>query len=123
MSKTHTTSVKPAPSLSPATVEAAGVSEVLINLVHAPENDPNFLILACKDEAELAKKSAGFEGSVYVLGRAKAMDEYLAQEDLLPKIKSILEEKKRAMEPLVALFSGKASAEAKAAFFAKSKEA
>ena len=43
MSKTHTTSQKPAPSLSPATVEASGLSTTLIKLVHADENDPNFL--------------------------------------------------------------------------------
>jgi hypothetical protein len=122
VSKTHTTSQKPAPALSPATVEASGLSTTLINLVHAPEHDPNFLIVATKDEAELKDKSAGFVGT-FVLGRAKAVEEYLGQEDLIPKIKNILEEKRREMQPLVALFSGKADKADKAAFFAKSKEA
>lgn len=123
LSKTHTTSQKPAPSLSPATVDASGLSTTLIKLVHADENDPNFLIVACKDEAELKEKAAGFVGQTYILGRAKAMDEYLATEDLIPKIKGILEEKKKAMDPLIALYTGKASDEFKKGFFAKSKEA
>ncbi|CUA70506.1 hypothetical protein RSOLAG22IIIB_08920 [Rhizoctonia solani] len=123
LSKTHTTSQKPAPVLSPATVEASGLSTTLINLVHAPEADPNFLIVAAKDESELEEKSKGFVGKTYILGRAKAMEEYLATEDLIPKIKKILEEKKAEQAPLVALYSGQASKEAKEAFFAKSKEA
>ncbi|KAH7345435.1 hypothetical protein B0J17DRAFT_764098 [Rhizoctonia solani] len=123
LSKTHTTSQKPAPSLSPATVEASGLSKTLIDLVHAPEVDPNFLLLTVKDESELKEKSDGFIGKTYILGRAKAMEEYLATEDLIPKIQKILEEKKAEQAPLVELFSGKASEEAKKAFFAKSKEA
>ncbi|CAE6475600.1 unnamed protein product [Rhizoctonia solani] len=138
LSKTHTTSQKPAPALSPATVEASGLSKTLIDLVHAPEVDPNFLLLTAKDESELKEKSDGFIGKTYILGRAKAMEEYLATEDLIPKIKKILEEKKAEQAPLikkileekkaeqaplVELFSGKASEEAKKAFFAKSKEA
>ncbi|KAG8681068.1 hypothetical protein FRC11_001595 [Ceratobasidium sp. 423] len=51
------------------------------------------------------------------------MEEYLATEDLIPKIKKILEEKKAEQAPSVALFSGKASKEEKEAYFAKSKEA
>ncbi|CAE7230630.1 unnamed protein product [Rhizoctonia solani] len=123
LSKTHTTSQKPAPALSPATIEASNLSTTLINLVHAPEVDPNFLIVAAKDEAELQEKAAGFVGKTYILGRAKAMDEYLATEDLIPKIQKILEEKKAAQAPLVELYTAKASKEAKEAFFAQSKEA
>lgn len=123
ISKTHTTSQKPAPVLSPATVEASGLSTTLINLVHAPEVDPNFLLITAKDEDELKEKSDGFIGKTYIAGRAKAMEEYLETEDLIPKIKKILEEKKAAQAPLIALFSGKASKEAKEAYFAKSKEA
>ncbi|KAJ1311890.1 hypothetical protein OPQ81_010350 [Rhizoctonia solani] len=123
LSKTHTTSQKPAPSLSPATVEASGLSTTLIKLVHSPEVDPNFLIIAAKDESELKEKSDGFVGKTYVAGRAKAMEEYLATEDLIPKIQKILEEKKAEQAPLVALYSGKASKEDKEAFFARSKEA
>ena len=85
--------------------------------------DPNVLMLTVKDETELEEKSKGFVGKTFVLGRAKAMEEYLATEDLIPKIKKILEEKKAEQAPLVALFSGKASKEAKEAYFAKSKEA
>ncbi|KEP49012.1 glutathione S-transferase, amino-terminal domain protein [Rhizoctonia solani 123E] len=123
LSKTHTTSQKPAPALSPATVEASGLSTTLIKQVHDPEVDPNFLIVASKDESELTEKSNGFVGKTYVLGRAKAMEEYLATEDLIPKIQKILQEKKAQQAPLVALFSGKASKGDKEAFFAKSKEA
>ncbi|ELU40881.1 hypothetical protein AG1IA_05089 [Rhizoctonia solani AG-1 IA] len=121
VSKTHTTSQKPAPVLSPATVEASGLSTTLINLVHSPEVDPNFLMITTKDEGELAEKSAGFVGKTFVLGRAKAMEEYLATEDLIPKIKKILEEKKAQQAPLVRLFSGQASKEEKEGYFAKSK--
>ncbi|CAE6395776.1 unnamed protein product [Rhizoctonia solani] len=123
LSKTHTTSQKPAPVLSPATVEASGLSTTLINLVHSPEVDPNFLMITTKDEGELAEKSAGFVGKTFVLGRAKAMEEYLATEDLIPKIKKILEEKKAQQAPLVRLFSGQASKEEKEGYFAKSKGA
>ncbi|CCO37642.1 hypothetical protein BN14_11800 [Rhizoctonia solani AG-1 IB] len=123
LSKTHTTSQKPAPALSPATVEASGLSTTLIDLAHSPDVDPNFLMITTKDEAELAEKSAGFVGQTFVLGRAKVMEEYLATEDLIPKIKKILEEKKAEQAPLVRLFSGKASKEEKEGYFAKSKHA
>ncbi|CAE6354625.1 unnamed protein product [Rhizoctonia solani] len=123
LSKTHTTSQKPAPALSPATVEASGLSTTLIDLAHSPDVDPNFLMITTKDEAELAEKSAGFVGQTFVLGRAKVMEEYLATEDLIPKIKKILEEKKAEHAPLVRLFSGKASKEEKEGYFAKSKHA
>ncbi|KAG8686372.1 hypothetical protein FRC08_012535, partial [Ceratobasidium sp. 394] len=123
LSKTHTTSQKPAPSLTPATIEASALSSQLIDLVHADENDPNFLQIAAKDEADLKEKAAGFLGKVFVAGRAKAMDEYLAQEDLIPKIKTILEEKKKGAAVLNAVYSGTASQAEKDAFFAKSKEA
>ncbi|QRV90530.1 glutathione S-transferase [Ceratobasidium sp. AG-Ba] len=123
LSKTHTTSHKPAPSLTPATVDGSALSKLLIDLVHADENDPNFLQITAKDDAELKEKADGFLGKVFVSGRAKALDEYLAQEDLIPKIKNILEEKKRGAVFLNAVYLGKATAEEKAAFFAKSKEA
>ncbi|KAG8720968.1 hypothetical protein FRC09_008689 [Ceratobasidium sp. 395] len=123
LSKTHTTSQKPAPSLTPATIEASSLSSQLIELVHADENDPNFLQIAAKNEPELKTKADGFLGKVFVAGRAKAMDEYLAQEDLIPKIKAILEEKKKNAAFLNAVYGGSASQAEKNAFFTKSKEA
>lgn len=122
MSKTHTTSHKPAPSLTPATIDAAGLSKTLIELVHAEENDPNFLLFASKTEAERKEKADGFVGK-FLAGRAKAMNEYLAQEDLIPKIKTILEEKKANAAGLNSIFDGTASAAEKNEFFTKSKEA
>ncbi|KAG9093550.1 hypothetical protein FRC06_011476, partial [Ceratobasidium sp. 370] len=123
LSKTHTTSQKPAPSLTPATIEASSLSGLLIDLVHADENDPNFLQVAVKNEAERKEKAAGFLGKVFIAGRAKAMDEYLAQDDLIPKIRAILEEKKKNAAVLNAVYAGTASQAEKDAFFAKSKEA
>ncbi|KAG8736969.1 hypothetical protein FRC10_008682 [Ceratobasidium sp. 414] len=123
LSKTHTTSQKPAPSLTPATIEASSLSSSLIDLVHADENDPNFLQVAAKDEAELKVKADGFLGKVFVAGRAKALDGYLAQDDLIPKIKAILEEKKKNLALLNAVYGGTATQAEKDAFFAKSKEA
>ncbi|KAG9121410.1 hypothetical protein FRC07_002644 [Ceratobasidium sp. 392] len=123
LSKTHTTSQKPAPSLTPATIEASSLSKLLIDLVHADENDPNFLQIAAKNETERKTKADGFLGKIFVAGRAKAMDEYLAQEDLIPKIKTILEEKKKAAAILNAVYDGSASQAEKNAFFTKSKEA
>lgn len=122
MSKTHTTSQKPAPSLTPATIEASSLSKSLIELVHADENDPNFLLFASKNATELKDIGDKFAKD-FLGGRAKAMEGYLKQEDLIPKIKAILEEKKKEAEGLNAVFDGTASAADRNAFFTKSKEA
>jgi hypothetical protein len=96
---------------------------MLIELVHAEENDPNFLLVAAKNATELKEKTDGFVGTTFIPGRAKALDEYLAHEDLIPKIKTILEDKKKESAGLVEIYNGTASAADKNAFFTRSKEA
>ncbi|KAG8892276.1 hypothetical protein FRB99_002837, partial [Tulasnella sp. 403] len=63
VSRTHTTSHSPAPALAPATVDGLNKSTAIIELVHSPALDLEFLYLSAKSADELARKAQGEEGA------------------------------------------------------------
>lgn len=52
----------PAPVLAPATVEGNAIAEKFIEMVHAKEADPNFLLLAAKSVEDIKKQQGGMQG-------------------------------------------------------------
>lgn len=72
MSRTHTTSVHPAPSLSPATIDALTKSSSIIDLVHSDTLDPEFLFLSALTPTALQTKASGFEAA-YLKSRVEAL--------------------------------------------------
>ncbi|KAL7409646.1 hypothetical protein BDY24DRAFT_402531 [Mrakia frigida] len=53
---------RPAPTLSPATMEGKTLSDALTLSVHLSSADPNFLLLSARTSHELVLKEAGFPG-------------------------------------------------------------
>jgi len=96
-STSTTESDAPARSLAPSSIEQQGISNDLIKLVHAPEADPNFLLLSARNEEELKAKSAGLPGN-FIRGRKKALDEYSKEQDVTDRVKNFYADKIKATE-------------------------
>ncbi|RXK35185.1 hypothetical protein M231_07556 [Tremella mesenterica] len=134
----NTTSDRPAPVLSPATIEGKSVSDSLIALCHLPSVDPNFLVIACQSPEELRTKAAGSQGAM-LSARHDALQTYLKEAKQIAadsplssskdkgltyeqKTVVFLEEKATANEVVWEIYNGKAGEEREKAFFVASKK-
>ncbi|ORX37725.1 hypothetical protein BD324DRAFT_623016 [Kockovaella imperatae] len=74
----NTTSSRPAPTLSPATIEGKAIVDEIIALVHLPSVDPNFLAMSARDETELKQKAESASGAM-VRDRRASLDKYIKE--------------------------------------------
>ncbi|KAL0249931.1 hypothetical protein I308_103234 [Cryptococcus tetragattii IND107] len=74
----NTSSDKPAPTLAPATIDGKALSDSVIELVHHPAVDPNFLSLSAVDNEDLGRKSRSGPGKS-LADRRNALQNYLAE--------------------------------------------
>ncbi|PWN19284.1 hypothetical protein BCV69DRAFT_288129 [Microstroma glucosiphilum] len=68
----------PAPMLSPATIDDKAAGDALVALVAGPSADPNFLLLAARTSAELAKQQQGFQAT-FCKNRYEAIQKYRSE--------------------------------------------
>lgn len=95
----------------------------MIELVHRPEVDPNFLNLSARTPEELKSKAASSPGQM-LTGRKEALIKYISEAKALAesggsyekKLVPFLEEKKEANEVLWAVYNGEAGADKEKAF-------
>jgi hypothetical protein len=81
MSHTHTTSVAPAPALSPATVALSSTAKSIIALLHSSPASPEWLFdLNARDS--FALKMAAPSVSAFLKGRKEALERYLAEDEV-----------------------------------------
>ncbi|KIR29355.1 hypothetical protein I307_01260 [Cryptococcus deuterogattii 99/473] len=123
---------KPAPTLAPATIDGKALSDSVIELVHHPAVDPNFLSLSAVDSEDLERKSRSGPGKSLV-DRRKALQNYLAEARkaasetsvspkngsliLEQKIVQFLEEKLKSSEEVWQLYHGQSGEEKLKQFF------
>jgi hypothetical protein len=79
LSKTHTTSVAPAPALSPATIAATAIAKSIIELIQSPEASPGPLkYYNARDDASLqALAASSVLGTVQ--GKVGALKHHIAE--------------------------------------------
>jgi len=105
MSHTHTTSVAPAPALSPATVALSSTAKSIIGLLHSSPASPEQLFyLNAKDLPALRKIAPSV--SAFLKGRKGALERYLEENEtnevrVSEKTKSFWLEKKSEIEDLL----------------------
>lgn len=71
-------SAKPAPVLSPATIEGKAASDAMIKLLQSPSAEPNGLLLAARSLEELEKQRKGIQGT-FCNNRQAALDRFRAE--------------------------------------------
>lgn len=128
----NTSSDKPAPTLAPATIDGKALSDSVIELVHHPAVDPNFLSLSAVDNEDLGRKSRSGPGKS-LADRRNALQNYLAEArkgasetSVSPKngslifeqkIVQFLEEKLKSSEEVWQLYHGQSGEEKLKQFF------
>ncbi|KZT57096.1 hypothetical protein CALCODRAFT_483453 [Calocera cornea HHB12733] len=122
LSKTHTTSSAPAPSLSPATMEGSNTSKAIISLLHDPKGaDPNFLKRSARVPAEIT------QGAKVIVplfeARQRVLDASLAEqpEGMSSKLRTFLEGKSAQNKIMLDIWSRGAASPAAAEFMESSK--
>jgi len=127
---------RPAPSLTPATIEGKSASDIIISLVHMPSVDPNFLNVAARSASELAEHAASMQGRM-LDDRRNAFKSHIAEAKKLAeaapsqqsesggmtyeqKQVAFLEEKALANQLLWDIYNGKAGEEKEKEFYAAS---
>ncbi|KAF9044576.1 hypothetical protein BDZ89DRAFT_1089855 [Hymenopellis radicata] len=109
VSRTHTTSHAAAPALAPATVAFTSTSNLLLDLLHSDEANPNnFLYLHATDETAL-KVVAG-EMVPYLTGKQEALAKYIADAEagkynVSVNVTSFWKEKKDATDLLLQFYA------------------
>ncbi|KAL7425112.1 hypothetical protein Q5752_000800 [Cryptotrichosporon argae] len=124
---------RPAPILAPATIEGKIKSDQLIELVHIPAIDPNFLALTARDEDELKRKAAANQDQ-FLSTRREAIERYLAEARSATKsdgaavagswetsVVAFLESKQNDTNDMWEIYHGSAGQERKKQFFEASK--
>ncbi|KAJ7720974.1 hypothetical protein DFH07DRAFT_858227 [Mycena maculata] len=101
-----------------APVKIRSGSASIIETIHEEQYDPNFAMFLARSDEELNAKSKGIHG-VYVSRRQPALERY-SQETEAAKFKAFYDEKLALNTGMSALFAGKAPADAKAGYFARS---
>ncbi|KAJ7130072.1 hypothetical protein C8R43DRAFT_670276 [Mycena crocata] len=94
----------------------AGTS--IIETIHEDKYDPNFAFVLSRNDAELSAKSSGLAG-MFVSHRQAALEKYSQAPEAAP-FKAFYEKKLGENGGMLAIITGKAPAEHKAGFFAKS---
>lgn len=123
----NTTSDRPAPALAPATIEGKSTNDQVIQLVHLPEVDPNFLNMSARSPEELKHKASTQPGSI-LTARREHIRAYIAEAksaaekggSFEKKLVPFLEDKAQANESLWSVYNGQAGEEKEKAFFAAS---
>ncbi|KAJ7456702.1 hypothetical protein FB451DRAFT_1276887 [Mycena latifolia] len=90
----------------------------IIETIHEEKYDPNFAMLLSRDDAELTAKSSGMAG-MFLSSRQAALEKHSQTPEAEPH-KAFYETKLAQNGGLLAIVTGKAPAEHKAGFFAKS---
>ncbi|KAF7319917.1 GST N-terminal domain-containing protein [Mycena kentingensis (nom. inval.)] len=90
----------------------------IVAKIHEDAYDPNFALLLCRNDEELAVKAAGLP-ALFLGNRQIAIEKYLADPEAAP-FKDFLEAKKVQNGGMLAVVKGTAPTEAKAGFFAQS---
>ncbi|KAH8102593.1 hypothetical protein BXZ70DRAFT_1059164 [Cristinia sonorae] len=88
----------------------------LISRIHEDSLDPNFPLLAARDETSLSAASSGF-ASVFVNNRQNALLKYVDTPEAEPFKTSVFEPKIQANGAVLDIYTGKASDEVKQVFF------
>ncbi|AAW43687.2 expressed protein [Cryptococcus deneoformans JEC21] len=128
----NTSSDKPAPTLTPATIDGKALSDSVIELVHRPIVDPNFIALSALNNEELKRKLRSGPGKSLAI-RREALQSYLAEAQKIAsessvaskegsftfeqKIVQFLEDKLRSSEDVWQLYHGQAGEEKLRQFF------
>lgn len=108
MSRTHTTSTAPAPSLRPATLAFSTKSKIIIDAIHSEEGNPNHLgYVNARDEATLRTLAA--EKLPGLARKQKVLAKYIAEAEqgelhVSAKTKAFWQEKKTAVQLLLTVF-------------------
>ncbi|KAG6890425.1 hypothetical protein C0995_008779 [Termitomyces sp. Mi166 len=108
MSRTHTTSTAPAPSLRPATFAFSTKSKTIIDAIHSEEGNPNHLTYVnARNEAAL--RTLAEDKLPALMRKQKALAKYIsdAEQEKLHvsvKTKAFWQEKKTAVELLLTVF-------------------
>ncbi|KAJ7139837.1 hypothetical protein C8R44DRAFT_606389 [Mycena epipterygia] len=92
----------------------------IIDTIHDDKFDPNFAMFLSRDEAELSAKGSGMPG-MFVAKRQEALEKYSQEAEGAPH-KDFYEAKLAQNGGMLAVVTGKAPAEHKAGFFAKSQD-
>lgn len=87
-SRTHTTSLAPAPALAPATVSLAATANDMIALLHAVPLD--VLAHGAVNVEELAARARGPEAD-FVRSRHAALQRYMMNDEAMEAVKSVWE--------------------------------
>ncbi|KAJ6577504.1 hypothetical protein B0H19DRAFT_1120164 [Mycena capillaripes] len=90
----------------------------IIELIHEDKYDPNFAMLLARNEAELTANNNGFPG-LYLSHRQAALERYSQGPGAEP-YKAFYQVKLAQNGEMLAIISGRASEQDKAAYFAKS---
>ncbi|TFK41184.1 hypothetical protein BDQ12DRAFT_679037 [Crucibulum laeve] len=124
MSRTHTTSSAPAPSLTPATIAATTTAKTIIDILHTEEANPvNLFFINARDESSL--QSLAKEVLPTLKGKQEALQQFITEADkdtlhVSLKVKNLWKEKKNATDTLLEVLldagkpEGELSTEAKA---------
>ncbi|WVQ74985.1 hypothetical protein IAR50_004593 [Cryptococcus sp. DSM 104548] len=134
----QTSSERPAPALAPATIQAKSLSDQIVELIHLPAVDPNFIAISAADETELKEKAAAAPGKA-LTARKEALKKYLAEarqavanSSVIPKEGSttfdqrvvlFLEEKLKTNEEIWKIYYGETTPEALEQFYEVSRNA
>ncbi|ODO06807.1 hypothetical protein I350_04167 [Cryptococcus amylolentus CBS 6273] len=138
----QTSSERPAPALAPATIEGTlhtkTLSDQVVELIHLPVVDPNFIAISAVNEAELKEKAADAPGKA-LSARKDALTKYLAEarqvvagSTVVPKegcttfdqrIVQFLEEKLRTNEEVWKIYHGESASETLDQFYEVSQKA
>ncbi|WVN86820.1 uncharacterized protein L203_101993 [Cryptococcus depauperatus CBS 7841] len=134
----NTSSNKPAPTLGSATIDAKVTSDAIIDLIHLPAVDPNFIAIAALNAQELKEKASQRPGKS-LSARREALQKYItearesvsqpsvtAKEGSLTynqKIIQFLEEKLKVNEEVWEIYNGTAGQEKEEQFYQVSNKA
>lgn len=118
--------------MAPATIDGKALSDSVIELVHRPAVDPNFIALSALDNEDLERKSRSGPGKA-LAARREALQSYLIEAQkvasessvaskegsltLEQKIVQFLEEKLRSSEEVWQLYHGQTGEEKLKQFF------
>ncbi|KAG6868596.1 hypothetical protein C0993_000622 [Termitomyces sp. T159_Od127] len=104
MSRTHTTSTAPAPSLRPATFAFSAKSKIIIDAIHSEEGNPNHLAYV-NARNEVALRTLATDKLPVLIRREKALAKYISEAEqgklhVSAKTKAFWQEKKTAVHSM-----------------------
>jgi len=103
-----------------ASIKVTPGTPSFIEKIHDDQYDPNFAFLLARDDAELSAKASGFPFT-FLENRQNALTTHSATSEAAP-FKSFYDAKITGNSGLLAIYKGKAPADAKSGFFAQSQK-